>query len=222
MARGCQGPGIVRQRAERGGPRRRGEHVLAEALPLARELGNDGLIAEILNDQGDALYYEGDFKGARAQYAQAAAHAAKAKLRQMQVRAQLNLARVDLEEGRLAISAAELTKLGAEADGLGLKFEAIQCSLLAAATDLRLKDSARARALSESALPKAERLGARTLLAAAHHLLAVIDAADRNQAEARRHADAARQLVDAIRKDARSDEVLRRPDLKRILDQLPQ
>ena len=136
----------------------------------------------------------------------------------MQVRAQLNLARVDLEEGRSQISAAELTKLGAEADGLGLKYKAIQCSLLAAATDLRLKDSARARALSESALPKAERLGARTLLAAAHHLLAVIDVADRNQAEARRHADAARQLVDAIRKDARSDEVLRRPDLKRILN----
>ena len=47
--------------------------LLAEALPLARGLGNDGLIAEILNDQGDAFYYEGDFKGARAQYAQAAA-----------------------------------------------------------------------------------------------------------------------------------------------------
>ena len=41
------------------------------------------------------------------------------------------------------------------------RYEAIQCSLLAAATDLRLKDSARARALSESALPEAERLGAR-------------------------------------------------------------
>ena len=64
----------------------------------------------------------------------------------------------------------------------------------------------------------AERLGARALLADAHHLLARILSADGNQAEARRHAETARQLVDAIRKDARSDDVLRRPDLKRILD----
>ena len=70
---------------------------------------------------------------------------------------------------------------------LGLKIRGLQYSLLAAATDLRLKDrAARAGAAWKSALPEAERLGARTLLADAHHLLAVIDAADRNQAEARR------------------------------------
>jgi eukaryotic-like serine/threonine-protein kinase len=194
------------------------ERALAEALPLARQLRNDALVAEILNHQGDALYYGGDFKGARSLYAQAAAMAVKAKLRPVQLRSQLNVARVNIEEGRPLLSAADLTKLGAEAGRLGLKFDALQLSLLAAATELRQKDGPRARARVEAALPEAERLGARALLADAHHLLARILSADGNQAEARRHAETARQLVDAIRKDARSDDVLRRPDLKRILD----
>ena len=33
------------------------ERALAEALPLARQLRNDALVAEILNHQGDALSY---------------------------------------------------------------------------------------------------------------------------------------------------------------------
>ncbi len=162
--------------------------------------------------------YGGDFKSARSLYAQAAAMAVKAKLRPVQLRSQLNVARVNIEEGRPLLSAADLTKLGAEAGRLGLKFDALQFSLLAAATELRQKDGPRARARVEAALPEAERLGARALLADAHHLLARILSADGNQAEARRHAETARQLVDAIRKDARSDDVLRRPDLKRIID----
>jgi len=194
------------------------QQVLAEALPLARQQRNDGLIAEILNHQGDALYYQGDFKGAGTQYAQAQAAAAKAKLRPVQLRSQLNLAKVNLEEGRPQSSAAELTKLGGEAERLGLRFDALQYSLLAAATELRAKDRAGARARVESALPEAERLGARALLANAHHLLSQIQAAEGNQAEARRQSETARQLVDAIRKDAPGDAVLRRPDLKRIMD----
>ena len=56
------------------------QKVLGEALPLARELKNDELIARILSIQGDAFYYQGDFAGARRQYQQSAAIAARAKL----------------------------------------------------------------------------------------------------------------------------------------------
>ena len=84
------------------------QQALAEALPLARQLRNDSLIAEILNHQGDSLYYRGDFKGARAPYLQAGAVASKAKLRPVQLRSQLNLAKVNLEDGRPQLSAADL------------------------------------------------------------------------------------------------------------------
>jgi len=47
------------------------QKILAEALPLARQLKNDELIARILNNQGDAFYYQGDFAAARRQYSSA-------------------------------------------------------------------------------------------------------------------------------------------------------
>ena len=39
--------------------------LLGEALPIARALKNDELIAQIVTSQGDVLYYQGDFGGAR-------------------------------------------------------------------------------------------------------------------------------------------------------------
>ena len=39
--------------------------LLGEALPIARELKNDELIAQIVTSQGDVFYYQGDFGGAR-------------------------------------------------------------------------------------------------------------------------------------------------------------
>jgi eukaryotic-like serine/threonine-protein kinase len=193
------------------------QRVLDEALPLARELKNDALVAEILNYQGDARYYTGDFKGAQSLYPQAESLAAKSKLRPLQLRSRLNLSKVAVEEGRSTLTAPALTALGAEAGRLGLRFDALKFSLLAAATELRLKNHGAARARLESAITEAERLRARMLLAEAHHMLAEIDTAEGNRTEARRHAETAQQLVEAIRKDARGDEVLRRPDLKRIL-----
>ena len=183
---------------------------------MARELRNDELIAEILDEQGDAFYYAGDLKQARAHYAQANAAATKATLRPLQLRSRLNLAGLDRTEGR-SVSASGLRALVAEAERLGLRFEAVQGALLAADADLQ-RNRVQAREQFESALAGAERLGARVLLAKAHHRLASIEAADGNQTAARRHADTARQIVDAIRKDARSDEVLRRSDLRPILE----
>jgi hypothetical protein len=111
--------------------------------------------------------------------------------------------------------------VAAAADRAGLKFEATQATILAAESDVKLKQYARARNALDAAVAQADRLGARSLLAQAHYLMNLIEAAAGNQVEARRHLESARQLLDAIRKDSRSDEVLRRSDLKPILDGPP-
>ena len=192
------------------------QKVLAEALPLARDLKNDELIARILNTQGDAFYYQGDFAGARRQYEQATAIAGHAKLPPMSLISKLNLARLSVLDGHAPLQAAVLETLGSDAERLGLKFESVYCSLLAGESERLAKRNAAARDRLESALVQADRLGARALLAHAHHQLSLLDAAEGNQAESRRHSENARQLLDAIRKDAREG-VLERPDFKAML-----
>jgi hypothetical protein len=83
---------------------------------------------------------------------------------------------------------------------------------------VRLKKYARARAALDAALTEANRLGAKSLLAQAHYLTSLTEAADGKQDKSRRHLESARQLLEAIREDSRSDDVLRRSDLKPILD----
>jgi hypothetical protein len=129
---------------------------------------------------------------------------------------------VNVTEGRSLLSSTALVALSKEAERLGLKFESAQCSLLAGEVDLKLKRHAQARVQLESALAQADRLGARLLLAQAHHLLAIAYSSEGNQADSRRHSEAARQLVDVIRKDARGDVILKRSDLRAIMTQLPQ
>src|SRR5262249_12258151 len=109
------------------------QKVLAEALPLARDLKNDELIARITNNQGEAFYYQGDCASARRQYDQAAAMAerAKPKLLPMALVSKLNMAKVSVLDGHAPLSASALEALGGDAERLGLKFESLYCSLLA-------------------------------------------------------------------------------------------
>ena len=193
------------------------QKVLDEAMPLARELKNDELIARILSIQGDAFYYQGDFAGARRQYEQSAAVAARAKLTPAVLTSRLNLARVNAADGRSPQSAAALSALGTDAERLGLKYESVLSSLLAGDAERRAKRYAAARDRLESTLVQADRLGAQALLAQAHDQLSMVYAAEGNPAESRRHSERAHQLLDAIRKDSR-DEVLRRSDFKAILE----
>jgi tetratricopeptide (TPR) repeat protein len=192
------------------------QKILEEALPLARELKNDELIARILNNQGDAFYYRGDFAAARRQYQQAEAIATRAKLPPVVLTSQLNLAKTGAAEGRSQPEAA-LTKLATDAERLGLRFESTHCLLLAGEAELQAKHYPRAQGQLESTMAQADRLGARSLLAQAHYLLSMVYAAKGDQPESRRHAESARQLLDAIRKDAR-EEVLQRSDFKAIAE----
>ena len=141
----------------------------------------------------------------------------RAKLQQEESTTRLNLTKVAMREGKSPSSPAALSQLSSDAERKGLKFEAVEYSLLAGEAEFRSKRYEPARTLLESAASRADQLGARALVAQAHHLLELICAATNQPAEARRHAATARQALDAIRKDARDDQVLQRSDLKPIL-----
>ena len=66
---------------------------LNDALNLSRELKNDGMVAQTLGFQGDAAYYRGDLKSARALYEQALQAATRSKEPDRILTAKVNLAR---------------------------------------------------------------------------------------------------------------------------------
>src|SRR5208282_2763985 len=81
----------------------RGDEVkssLEEALALSRELKNDGMVSQTLGFQGDAFFYRGDFKSARASYAQALQAATLSKEPDKVLIASTNLAKVLVQEKR--------------------------------------------------------------------------------------------------------------------------
>ncbi len=158
--------------------------MLTEALPIARAMKNDELIARIVTTQGDVLYYKGDFAGARKEYQDALAATVRAKLQQEESTTRLNLAKVAMRDGRAAPSPATLIQMSSDLERRGLKFESVEYSLLAGEAEFRAKRYEPARTLLESAASRADRLAAHALLAQAHHLLELICAAT-NQPEKR-------------------------------------
>jgi hypothetical protein len=74
-----------------------------------------------------------------------------------------------------------------------------------------------ARQELERALAKSEKLGMRALLARSHYLLASALRATGDTTEASRHLGDARRILDEIKKEAKTDEVVKRSDLAPIL-----
>src|ERR1700682_5387116 len=72
------------------------------ALALARELKNDGSIAQVLNYQGECFFYRSDFKSARRLYQQALQFASRSKEQDKVLLSKFNLAKVTLKEGRVS------------------------------------------------------------------------------------------------------------------------
>src|SRR5271166_893677 len=98
---------------------------LDEALRLAHELKNDGLVAQTLGFQGDAFLYQGDYKAAHSLYQQALQAAIRSKDEEQLLLAKIGLAKVDIHEknGRQAVT--NLRALIQQADDLGLKYSSV-------------------------------------------------------------------------------------------------
>ncbi len=192
------------------------EKPLEEALALARELGNEPLVAKVLNYQGDRYFYAGDSKAARALYDQALQMAARTQDRQVTLLSKLNRAKLGVKEEQRQAAYNSLKSLGRDADGLGLKYLSVECSLYMGEALLTDKKYARARGELDLTLRNSEKLNLRALQARAHFLLAKALAAGGDESAAARHSQKARELLEEMRKEAGTDTLLQRSDLKPI------
>lgn len=195
------------------------EKSLNEALSLARELKNQTLVAQTLNFRANNLFYRGELKSARPLYEQALQTALGTKDRNLVLVSKLNLARMAIQEGHSAAAVSSLKSLGREAEALGLKYLAVECSIYLGEALLNIKDYSHAQQELEGALGSSEKLGLRTLLANAHYLLATTLRLRGQRTEPTRHYEEARRILEEIRKEAGSDDVLKRGDLNTIYTQ---
>ena len=192
---------------------------LAEALKLSEKLQNKALTAQILNFQGDRLFYLGDARAARPLYEQALQTASKSGDKRLEVLSKVNLAKTAIAEGRPQSAVEGLKKLAEESDSLGLKYLSVESAVLLGQALIEAKRYPQARQELERALAKSEKLGLRALLARSHYLLATTLRSTGNAAEASRHLGEARRILEEIRKEAKTDDVVKRADLAPILAQ---
>ena len=201
------------------GRRQEAQPYLDQALSLARELKNDGMVAQTLDFEGDLAYYGGDAKSARSLYQSALQAAAHTKEPDKALIAKAALARVDIAEGHAATAVKSLRSLGQQAEEQGFSYMALECSVYLGEALMQLRDYPRAQTELERALLRADKLGLRPLSARAHFLLATTLRASGNQADAQQHYREALQLLDSMRKEPGAEKILDRSDFKAIYDE---
>ena len=192
---------------------------LDEALSLARELKTDGVIAEALGFQGDAFFYRGDFKSARASYTQALQTALRSKEPDTVLLAKANLAKLEAQDRRTLEAISSLRSLVQQADDLGLKYTSVESSIFMAEAMMQSHDYAYARQELEHAVLLSDKLGMQPLSARGHYLLAAIEQDSGNSGDAYDNYREALRLLDVMKKDPGAEKLLQRADFKAIYDE---
>jgi serine/threonine protein kinase/lipopolysaccharide biosynthesis regulator YciM len=187
---------------------------LDEARNLAKDIKSDSANAELFNTQGDVAYYSGDWKAARGFYEQAASAAGRAKDRDKGTIARLNLGRVSVAEGKSA--ASDLKAAVQQADSAHLTYYAMRGSVDLAEATIKAKDYAQARQMLENDLTRSERLGARIETARIHFLLGEAIRLGGDPRGATSQYGQAMRALDDLKKEAGSEHLLERADLKAI------
>ncbi len=195
-----------------------GKSSLEEALSLSRELKNDGMVAQTLGFQGDAFFYQGDFKSASPLYTQALQAATRSKEPDKILIAKTNLARVEVQEKKTQDAISSLKPLIQQAEDLGLKHISVECSLSMAEAMMQGRDNEKARQELQRALLRADKLGLQPLSARAHYLLGTIAQSSGNSNEAQDNFRETLRLLDTMKKDPGAEKILQRADLKAIYE----
>lgn len=193
------------------------QKILDDSLNAARAAKNDTLTAKVLNFEGESFYYRGDFKSARPLFEGAQQAAIKSKDRIQNLTARFNLARLAVKDGRAASVVGTLRALLKEADSLSVKYLSTKCSIALGDALLQTKDYSGAQDQLQSAVRKSEDSAMKSLLPEAHYLLSQVLRKKGNNADADRHLQQAAQLTEEMRKEANSDALLQRADLKPIV-----
>jgi tetratricopeptide (TPR) repeat protein len=189
---------------------------LNEALSVAREIKNDALTAQILNFQGDSFFYRGDFKAAAPLYQQAAQVAAHTTDREEILLAKFNAAKIAVREGRAQGAVSTLRSVADQADKAGLKHLSVECSLYLAQALIAAKDYSAARSELDHSLSASDKLGLRASTAKTQYLIGETLRLSGNPSEASRHYSEAHRILDEIRKEAGTEDVLKRADLATV------
>jgi len=192
------------------------QKILEEALGVAREAKSDPKISQILNFQGDRLFYNGDFKAAQTLYQQALQLASKTKDPYAILVIKVNLAKAAVKQGNSKAAVASLKDLAREAESHGLKYTSVECSISLGEALLATKDYARARQELESAQRKGGDIKAQVLVLKSNYLLGTLFRLTGNQGDATRRFSEARRILEEIRKETQSDALLKRSDLAPI------
>jgi tetratricopeptide (TPR) repeat protein len=192
--------------------------VLDEAIGLARDLGDAGLIALTLDYEGDRLFYGGEFDAARALYEQAGRAADESGDPYLILAAKTDLARAELMAGRTRQAIPILEGTLRDASSRGAAYLETRCSVCLGSALLATNDLSGAEERLRKAISGAEDMGARDLLAQSHHLLAEVLMAEGRSEDADRQTAKAIEYLDEIRTEAGSNSFLKRADLKPVAD----
>jgi tetratricopeptide (TPR) repeat protein len=172
-----------------------------------------------LDFQGDGFFYRGDFKSARSLYEQASRAAANSKEPDKILIAKTDMAKVDVQDGHGKAAINSLRLLVEQAEKLGLKYIAVECSLLMAEDMIQNHDYAQAQQELERALLGSDKLGVKPLSAKAHFLLGTVARQTSHSGEAEDNYRGAIQLLDGMSKEPGADKILQRSDFKAIYDE---
>jgi serine/threonine protein kinase/tetratricopeptide (TPR) repeat protein len=189
-----------------------------EALSGAHELKDDGLIAQTLDFQGDAFFYQADFKAARPLYEQSLQAANRNKDAQKILLAKLGLAEIEVREKNGRHAVPDLQKLIQQADDLSLKYSSVEGSIFLGEGMMQNHDDAHAREELQRALLLADKFGQQPLSAQAHYLLATIARESGNSTDAQDNYRSVITTLDAMRKEPGAEKLLQRADLKLMYD----
>jgi tetratricopeptide (TPR) repeat protein len=191
---------------------------LDEALSLAHELKNDGLVGQTLGFQGDALFFQGNYQAAQALYNRALQAATQSKESERILLAKIALAQVQVREKSGPSAVSNLLSLIERADEASLKYSSVEASLYMAEAMMQGHDNIHARQEVLRDLPKADKLGQQVLSAHAHYILATIARESNDTAEEQNNYRLVTQALDTMKKDQGAEKLLQRADLKQMYD----
>ena len=195
------------------------KQYLDDALKLAQEQKNEGLVSQTVGFQGDKAYYQGDTKLAGVLYEQALQAAVRSKEPDKILTAKANLAQVNLQRGSVSQSVASFRQLTQQADEQGVQFVSVECSINLAQAMLQNHDNAHAQQELGRALLRANKIGLKPLSVKANYLLASALHSAGKQTEAQQHYRTTVQLLDDMRKEPGAEKILDRMDFKTMYDE---
>jgi tetratricopeptide (TPR) repeat protein len=195
---------------------------LQEAQAIARELKNESLTAQLLNVEGDVIFFRGDFKQAKSLYQQAASLALRSKNDEEEVLARVNLDKVAVAEGSPRAAINDLSVKAQQADSLGLKSLSVSAAICRVQALIDTKDFARAGPELQKASGQAEKLGLRMEMAKIHYLQGSSLRMTGHASEAGGQYRETLRLMDEMQKDPGAQDLMHRSDLHAVYTDVTQ